>query len=96
MNLKASHYIILALSGVVAAAAWVASQFPADASIANAVAGICTQFMAVLGILSPGAGQSAPSPAPAPSVASSVAQATAAGAVALQASAPAPAPAVHS
>lgn len=89
MNLKAAHYIILALSAIVACCAFISQQFPADASIANAVAGICTQLMAVLGILSPGAGQasgSAPSPVPG-SVAASVAQQTAAGQAALQASA---------
>lgn len=92
MNLKVSHYIILVLSAAVAICAYVATQFPAEASMMNAVAGICTQLMAVLGILSPGAGSasnsSSSSPtasAPSGGVQTSVASATAAGAAALQA-----------
>lgn len=101
MNMKAVHYIILALSAIVSVCSFVGQQFPAEAALATAVAGICSSLMATLGILSPGAGSassSAPAPsaapaavpaAPASSVQASVASATAAGVAQLQASQPA-------
>ncbi len=92
--MKAIHYIILVLSGLVSVCQFVGQQWPAEAALAAAIAGIAASLMGTLGILSPGATASAPAPAPsaAPAalpagVQNAVSQATATGVAALQASA---------